>query len=108
MKKLFVLLLCILISIVFITSCSKNASIREKSAEEEQEITKEKVKYTWYENLLFVLNVLIWPWKPSKKFKLKSNIYDNVLVAFVSSIMQIVGAFLWLFGILLVPLFYHL
>ena len=43
MKKLFVLLLCILISIVFITSCSKNASIREKSAEEEQEITKEKV-----------------------------------------------------------------
>ena len=34
--------------------------------------------------------------------------YDNVLVEFVSSIMQIVGAFLWLFGILLVPLFYHL
>ena len=80
----------------------------EKEKQNDEEITKEKVKYTWYENLLFVLNVLIWSWKPSKKFKLKSNIYDNVLVAFVSSIMQIVGAFLWLFGILLVPLFYHL
>ena len=80
----------------------------EKEKQNDEEITKDKVKYTWYENLLFVLNVLIWPWKPSKKFKLKSNIYDNVLVAFVSSIMQIVGAFLWLFGILLVPLFYHL
>lgn len=72
---------------------------REKEMENEH---TEKRKYKWYENIFFVLNILLWPWKIHKNFQLKDNIYDNVLVVFISIIMQILGAVLWLFGIIII------
>lgn len=62
----------------------------------------EERKYKWYENILFVLNVLICPWKIHKKFQLKDNIYDSVLVVFVSSMIQIGGELLRLLGVAII------
>lgn len=73
----------------------------ESEKEMENEHT-EKRKYKWYENIFFVLNALLWPWKIHKNFHLKDNMYENVLVVFISIIMQILGAFLWLFGIIMI------
>lgn len=76
-----------------------------KRIESEKEIENkhtEARKYKWYENILFVINALLWPWKIHKNFQLKDNIYDNVLVVFISIIMQILGAVLWLFGIIII------
>lgn len=77
----------------------------EKEIKSEKEIENkhtEARKYKWYENILFVINALLWPWKIHKNFQLKDNIYDNVLVVFISIIMQILGAVLWLFGIIII------
>ena len=76
-----------------------------KRIESEKEIENKHTevrKYKWYENILFVINALLWPWKIHKNFQLKDNIYDNVLVVFISIIMQILGAVLWLFGIIII------
>lgn len=76
-----------------------------KQIESEKEIENKHTevrKYKWYENILFVINALLWPWKIHKNFQLKDNIYDNVLVVFISIIMQILGAVLWLFGIIII------
>lgn len=76
-----------------------------KRIESEKEIENKHTevrKYKWYENILFVLNALLWPWKIHKNFQLKDNMYDNVLVVFISIIMQILGAVLWLFGIIMI------
>ena len=77
----------------------------EKEIKSEKEIENkhtEARKYKWYENIFFVINALLWPWKIHKNFQLKDNIYDNVLVVFISIIMQILGAVLWLFGIIII------
>lgn len=37
----------------------------EKTKDDEQK--HEKKKYKWYENILFVVNVLFWPWKINNK-----------------------------------------
>lgn len=77
----------------------------EKEIKSEKEIENKHTevrKYKWYENILFVINALLWPWKIHKNFQLKDNIYDNVLVVFISIIMQILGTVLWLFGIIII------
>ena len=77
-----------------------------KRIESEKEIENKHTevrKYKWNENILFVLNALLWPWKIHKNFQLKDNMYDNVLVVFISIIMQSLGAVLWFFGIVMIP-----
>lgn len=78
----------------------------EKEIKSEKEIENKHTevrKYKWYENILFVLNALLWPWKIHKNFQLKDNMYDNILVVFISIIMQSLGAVLWFFGIVMIP-----
>ena len=55
----------------------------------------EERKYKWYEKILFALNIY-------KKFQLKDNIYDSILVVFISSMIQIGGELLRLLGILII------
>lgn len=62
----------------------------------------EERKYKWYEKILFALNIWICPWKIYKKFQLKDNIYDSILVVFISSMIQIGGELLRLLGILII------
>lgn len=72
----------------------------ETEKAEPKECKHEKKKYKWYENVLFVLNVLFWPWKIHKKFSVSSRIYDSILVLFVSGTLKFAGGMMWLFGIL--------
>lgn len=58
-----------------------------------------KKKYKWYDNVLFFLNVCIFPWRINKRFDINKRVYDSVLVAFVSVIMQLIGGIAWLVGI---------
>ena len=62
----------------------------------------EERKYKWYEKILFALNIWICPWKIYKKFHLKDNIYDSVLVVFISSMIQIGGGLLWVLGMAII------
>ncbi len=68
----------------------------EKAKADEQK--SEKRKYKWYEEVLFCLNIFLWPWKISKRFTINNRIYDSVPVMFVSGILQLVGGLMWLVG----------
>lgn len=68
----------------------------EKSKSDEQ--NPEKKKYKWYEKVLFILNILFWPWKINKKFNVSNRIYDSILVLFVSGVLRFIGGCMWLFG----------
>lgn len=70
----------------------------EDEKNKENEKVPEKKKYKWYENALFVLNVLFWPWKINKAFSVSNRIYDSILVLFVSGAMQFIGGIMWLAG----------
>lgn len=72
--------------------------IKDENAESD-EIKQEKKKYKWYENVFFVLNFLLWPWKISKRFRVSNQIYDSILVLFVSGVLKLVGGLMWLSGI---------
>ena len=73
--------------------------------EEKKECTKEKVvekrKYKFWEKVVYILNVIFFPWKISKNFKL-NGMYDTLLVMIISLILQIAGTLMWLGGILVV------
>ena len=58
-----------------------------------------KKKYKWYEKILFILNIFLFPWITNKRFVLSDKIYDSVLVLVVSAIMQFLGTVAWLIGI---------
>lgn len=70
----------------------------EQEKEQEKEQTQDKKKDKWYLKLLFMLNVVIWPWKINKRFSINKRLYDNLLVLFVTGVLQIVGFLLWFFG----------
>ena len=53
-----------------------------------------KKKYKWYEKILFILNIFLFPWITNKRFVLSDKIYDSVLV-----LMQFLGTVAWLIGI---------
>lgn len=69
----------------------------EKAKVDEQK--PEKQKYKWYENILFFLNVCLWPWKMNKRFSVSTTIYDSIPVMFVSGVLRLVGGLLWLAGV---------
>ena len=59
----------------------------------------EKRKYKWYENVLYFFNVFFFPWVISKHVLLNKQLYDLVLVFFVSAIMLIIGTIAWIMGV---------
>ncbi len=59
----------------------------------------EKQKYKWYDNILFDLNIFLWPWKISKRFSVSNRIYDSIPVMIVSGFLRLIGGFMWLFGL---------
>lgn len=60
---------------------------------------KQEDKEKWYIKALFMLNVIFWPWKVHKRFSINNKIYDSILVLFVSLMLGLVGAILWLLGL---------
>ena len=74
-----------------------------KRMEEEKEKVVEKRKYTFGERIGYLLNVIFFPWKINKKFKL-NRVYDSLLVMIVTLILIGLGTVLW--GIGLVAIIY--
>lgn len=60
---------------------------------------KQEDKEKWYIKALFMLNVIFWPWKVHKRFSINNQIYDSILVLFVSLMFGLVGVILWLLGL---------
>ncbi len=69
------------------------------STEETKRSNKKMDKEKWYIKLLFILNVLCFPWKINKRFTINNQIYDSILVLFVSLVLELVGAIIWFIGI---------
>ena len=61
----------------------------EKSKDDQQK--SEKRKYKWYEEILFCLNIFLWPWKINKRFSINNRIYDSIPVLFVSSVYDLLA-----------------
>lgn len=60
----------------------------------------EKKKYKWNEEILFILNVLFWPWRISKKFNVSDKVYDSILVLVVWGVLKLIGGLMWLVGVI--------
>lgn len=72
------------------------------STEETKRLNKKMDKEKWYINFLFILNLLFFPWKINKRFTINNQIYDSILVLFVSLVLGLVGAIVWLIGICMI------
>ena len=73
--------------------------IEQEKSELEVPVSNKKVT-KWYMKILLVLNVCLWPWRINKYFRINERIYDNILVAFVSAVLQGFGGIMWLFGMI--------
>lgn len=71
----------------------------ENGSQSENEPEHKVKKYKKYELMQYFLNVLFFPWKICKKFKLKNNIYDDMLTLIISFIMYCIGGFLQLISL---------
>ena len=69
--------------------------ISENSKDNKKEDDKEK----WYMKVLFMLNVIFFPWRISKKFAINQQIYDGILVIFVYVILGSLGMIAWVTGL---------
>ena len=73
--------------------------IEQEKSELEVSVRNKKVT-KWYIDILLVLNIFFWPWRINKYFRINDQIYDNILVAFVSAILQGIGCTMWLLGMI--------
>lgn len=64
-----------------------------------QEQEQEKTKNKGYMEVLLILNVIFCPWKISSKFSINNQMYDSVLVFFVSTVLCFIGMLEWFFGV---------
>ena len=75
----------------------------EENEDRNKEVNNENVESEkWYIKILFMLNVLVFPWKISKKFEINNQICDGILVLFVSLILGLVGFVIWVIGMFLI------
>ena len=71
-----------------------------RTTEEKSKVSNKKIdQEKWYIKFLFILNVLCFPWKINKRFTINNQIYDSILVLFVSLVLRLVGAMVWFIGI---------
>jgi len=71
----------------------KRIENESRSENEPEHKVKDYKKYEWVQYFLF------FPWRIRKKFKLKDNIYDNMLTLIISLIMYGIGAVLQLISL---------
>lgn len=70
--------------------CEKCAELRN---------TTNKKKRRWWYSILFILNVLLWPFKINKHFTYNKRIHEDLLTLIISMILTIVGSAMWFLGI---------
>lgn len=68
---------------------------RLDNKEQVSEPVGEPKKDKWYDNTLFGLNIIFFPWIIHERFKINKRIYDSVLVFLVSGILQIIGTVMY-------------
>lgn len=73
--------------------------IESENLEKQEEDNKNLDKEKWYINLYFMLNVLVFPRKIHKRFKINNQIYDSILVLFVSFVLGLFGSIIRLVGV---------
>lgn len=74
---------------------------KEKNEENKKnEQNEQKKKHKLYQEILFVINVVFWPWKINKKFHVGNGIYDSLLVLFIALVLYFSGFIMWLAGII--------
>ncbi len=81
-----------------ICECCENKDELENNLQNKE---KEKDSKIW--DVLFDLNLLLFPFAINKKFKVNKNIYESLLVIFISIALMIIGAIVW--GISVVSFF---
>lgn len=67
-------------------------------AEEQANKEQEKHKIKWHINILWFLNVFLFPWKLHKRFIMKSQMYSGALVLLISFAIKFIGTLMWIFG----------
>lgn len=70
----------------------------EQGKGEDNKKVEEKRK--WYEETFFILNIIFCPWKINTRFQVNNQIYDGILVFFVSFILEASGTIVWGAGFL--------
>ena len=81
----------------------KNDKVNKKNEENKKnEQNEQKKKHKMYQEILFVINVVFWPWKINKKFHVGNGIYDSLLVLFVALVLYFCGFIMWLVGIIII------
>jgi len=81
----------------------KNDEVNKKNEENKKnEQNEQKKKHKLYQEILFVINVVFWPWKINKKFHVGNGIYDSLLVLFVALVLYFCGFIMWLVGIIII------
>ena len=70
---------------------------KDKIEENNKEVLIDRKRY---EEVFYILNILFWPWKISKKFHINNQVYDGILVFFVSFILEVSGGIIWCGGII--------
>lgn len=71
----------------------------EKRLEVQKKNHENKPREKWYIKILFILNVLIFPWKINKRYFINNKICDGILVIVVSLIFALAGMFIWITGL---------
>ena len=89
---------------IYEEACYKTVKHKELGESKVNEIIDNQEKSSLLENILFIINFFIWPWKIHKKFELINNLYDNVLVVYISLAMQLFGAVFWLICVIGMPI----
>lgn len=72
---------------------------KEEREGSERNVETNIEKYKLHEKILFFLNVLCFPWVINKRFLLNKQLYDRVLVFFISIIMVFIGTIAWVIGL---------
>lgn len=72
---------------------------RIEQENEQSSIETENIKNPWYMEILSFINVILFPWNINKRFRIREDIYDSILVIFISLMLKGAGSIIWLLGI---------
>lgn len=71
-------------------------ALRRMQEEKEKVIEEKSSSFKWWENVLFFLNLMLFPWHINKKFKIKGKFADGILTMAVSFSLKVIGFLAWL------------
>ena len=67
--------------------------------EEKKKVNIKKTSEKWYEKIMILINVIVFPWLIWGRRKINAHVYDGVLVIPISMLLMYGGTFFWLGGV---------